>query len=81
VRHRPRSADPLRQQLTDGDISDAIDFFIGFEAAIVTADGGDLSGHVFLVVNRDADSSYGPGVDYVIDITGYGGTLTTANFI
>ena len=55
-----------------------------YVCTIVTATGsGDLLGHTFLVINADTGNgySYEAGVDLVIDITGYTGTLTSANFI
>jgi len=49
-------------------------------ATVLTVTGGDLNGHVFLVVDGDGNAQYNAGFDYVIDITGYTGTLTTGDF-
>ncbi|HTT98228.1 MAG TPA: calcium-binding protein [Rhizomicrobium sp.] len=49
-------------------------------ATILTVTGGDLSGHTFLVVDGDGNNTYTAGQDYVIDITGYTGTITTGDF-
>ena len=44
--------------------------------------GGTLDGHLFLIVDADGNHAYTPGgTDYVIDVTGYTGTLTVSNFI
>src|SRR5262249_7707058 len=48
-------------------------------AVVLTASSGDLAGHKFLV-GVGADQIYISGTDYVIDITGFTGTITTANF-
>jgi Ca2+-binding RTX toxin-like protein len=50
-------------------------------ALIVTASDGDLIGHTFLVVDGNGDGAYEAGQDYVFDITGYTGTITTSDFI
>jgi Ca2+-binding RTX toxin-like protein len=51
------------------------------DAILVTANAGTLSGHTFLVVDGDGAAGYLGGNDILIDITGYSGTITTANFI
>ena len=50
-------------------------------AYLVTATGGDLAGHVYLVVLDSSNAAYDPGTDLVFDITGYSGTLDTGDFI
>jgi Ca2+-binding RTX toxin-like protein len=50
-------------------------------ATILTVTGGTLSGHTFLVVDGNGDDIYSAGNDYVFDITGYTGTVTTGDFI
>ena len=50
-------------------------------ATIVTVTGGDLNGHTLLVIDGNGDDIYTPGFDYVIDVTGYTGTITTGDFI
>ncbi len=50
-------------------------------AVLVTASGSDLSGHVYVVVDGDGNATYNAGADYVIEITGYSGTLAVGNFI
>jgi hypothetical protein len=43
--------------------------------------GGTLAGHIILIVDGDGSAQYNAGSDYVIDITGHTGTLTTGDFI
>jgi hypothetical protein len=43
--------------------------------------GGTLSGHTFLLVDDNGVAGYQSSVDYVIDVTGMSGSLTTADFI
>ena len=50
-------------------------------AVLFTADSGTLSGHTFLIVADGGGAGYQSAYDYVIDVTGYTGTLTTADFI
>jgi Ca2+-binding RTX toxin-like protein len=50
-------------------------------ATELTVTGGTLAGHVFLVVDGDGNARYDAGHDYVIDVTGHTGTLTTGDFI
>jgi Ca2+-binding RTX toxin-like protein len=51
-------------------------------AVVISVSGGDLAGHIYLVVDAGADpGEYEPGFDYVFDITGYTGTLDTSDFI
>jgi Ca2+-binding RTX toxin-like protein len=65
----------------DSDIGSAINDVVPAQSAVViSATGGDLAGHTFLVGQAFGQGFYSPGNDYVIDITGYTGTLTTNNF-
>jgi hypothetical protein len=52
-------------------------------AALVTANAGDLSGHVFLVVDANGQAGYQGGADYVFDLgtTAPLDPVTTALFI
>ena len=50
-------------------------------ATVINATGGDLAGHSFLLVDANGLTGYNPGSDYVIDITGYSGTVTVSTFI
>jgi Ca2+-binding RTX toxin-like protein len=43
--------------------------------------GSAFNGRDFLVVDRDGNGLYAAGADYVIEITGYTGTFSTADFI
>lgn len=66
----------------DTDMASAVDQGVRFHSAcVVTATGGDLSGHVFLVIDSNDSDSYTGGADLVIDITGYTGTIDTGDFI
>jgi Ca2+-binding RTX toxin-like protein len=49
-------------------------------AVEVAASGGDLAGHVFLIVDENGAAGYQGGHDLVIDITGATGTLATSRF-
>jgi len=50
------------------------------DAILVTATAGTLSGHVFLVVDANGSAGYQNGADYVFDVTGMTGTLTSSDF-
>ncbi len=50
------------------------------DAILITANAGTLSGHVFLIVDANGTAGYQSHGDYVMDITGYTGTVTTADF-
>ena len=50
-------------------------------AVVINANAGDLNGHAFLVVMAAGNGFYTAGSDYVMDITGSTGTLTTGNFV
>ncbi|HEY1629664.1 MAG TPA: bluetail domain-containing putative surface protein, partial [Rhizomicrobium sp.] len=49
-------------------------------AVLFTANSGTLSGHTFLVVDHNGIAGYQASSDYVIDVTGDTGTLSTASF-
>jgi Ca2+-binding RTX toxin-like protein len=49
------------------------------DAVVITATGGDLAGRTFLAVTQ-TNGLYDAGSDYVFDITGFTGTITTGNF-
>ncbi|HEY1630641.1 MAG TPA: calcium-binding protein [Rhizomicrobium sp.] len=53
----------------------------GNHAWVVFANSGTLSGHSFLVVDTNNNAHYDGGADYVIDITGFTGTITAGDFI
>jgi hypothetical protein len=50
-------------------------------AVLFTPSSGDYSGHTFLVVDANGTAGYQAGADFVFDVTGMTGTLTTASFI
>jgi Ca2+-binding RTX toxin-like protein len=50
-------------------------------ALVVFVGDGDMVGHTLLVIDGNGDNAYEAGQDYVIDITGYTGTITTSDFI
>lgn len=61
------------------DIADAVGNTL--DATVVTADGGSLKGHIYLVIDGNGDSAYTPQDDWVIDITNYRDTITPDNFV
>ncbi|MGH6872931.1 MAG: beta strand repeat-containing protein [Rhizomicrobium sp.] len=66
----------------NSDIGTAIsDGLSAQHARVITATAGTLDGHVFLVIDGNGTQGYQAGGDYVIDITGFSGTITAANFI
>jgi hypothetical protein len=66
----------------DGDLGTVIaDSLAAGRAMVVTVTGGDLIGHSILVIDGNGDVSYTANFDYVIDITGFTGTLDTTDFI
>lgn len=66
----------------DSDLNSAGDDALpGHQAWIVHANGGNLIGHDFLVVDVNGNAQYNAGTDYVIDITGHTGTVTAGDFI
>ncbi|HEX3866842.1 MAG TPA: calcium-binding protein, partial [Gemmatimonadaceae bacterium] len=67
----------------DNDINNAIgaDSLTGQTPVIITTDAsGDIKNQTLLIVDANGDDHYDSGSDYIIDITGYSGTLTAANF-
>lgn len=48
---------------------------------VITASDGDLIGHKYLLIDTNGTFSYNPGIDIIIDITGFTGTFTTDDFI
>jgi Ca2+-binding RTX toxin-like protein len=50
-------------------------------AVLFTPSSGDYPGHTFLVVDANGTAGYQAGADFVFDVTGMTGTLTTASFI
>ncbi|HEX3675679.1 MAG TPA: calcium-binding protein [Rhizomicrobium sp.] len=60
--------------------SDLAGHLAAHHAVLFTADSGTLSGHTFLVVDANGTAGYQASADYVIDVTGYTGTLTTGSF-
>ncbi len=50
-------------------------------AVLFTVTAGDLHGHEFLVVDANGIAGYQASQDYVIEIGGISGTLTTGDFI
>jgi Ca2+-binding RTX toxin-like protein len=50
-------------------------------AMLINATGGTLSGRVFLLIDANNTKGFQKNFDYVIDVTGITGTLTTADFI
>ena len=64
----------------DTDMGNAIsDALIGHQAIVIDVTNGDYTGHSFLVVDANANGSY-DSTDYLMDISGYNGALTAANF-
>jgi trimeric autotransporter adhesin len=51
-----------------------------FRAVLFTANGGDLSGNSYVVVSIDGTAGYQSG-DFVIEVTGFTGTLSTDDFV
>jgi len=51
------------------------------DAVLFTANGGDLSGHTFLVIDGNGEAGYQGLGDLVIDVTGFAGTLVAGDFI
>jgi Ca2+-binding RTX toxin-like protein len=51
------------------------------DAVLYTPSAGYLTGHILLVIDANGVAGYQAGADYVIDITGMTGTLTTDNFV
>ncbi len=51
------------------------------QAVLFHVTAGDYSGHDFLIVNPNDTAGYVDHYDFMFDITGYSGTLTTNDFI
>lgn len=67
---------------TSADLASLVSGHLGASHAIlVNVTGGTLSGHTFLLVDDNGVAGYQSSVDYVIDVTGMSGSLTTADFI
>jgi Ca2+-binding RTX toxin-like protein len=57
------------------------DELTGQTPVVFTSDGtGDIKNQTFLIVDVNGDHQYETGTDYVIDITGFTGTLGTSDF-
>lgn len=66
----------------DGDLGSAGSFLAAHGAILVDfVGGGDFSGRSFLVIDMDNSAGYTAGTDYVIEVTGYAGTIGAGNFI
>jgi Ca2+-binding RTX toxin-like protein len=50
------------------------------DAVLFTPSSGTLANHLMLVVDANGIAGYQAGADYVIDLTGMTGTLSTGNF-
>lgn len=50
-------------------------------AGVFAASGGDFAGRTFLVVDADGLGGYSAGADFVIEISGYFGTIGLADFV
>ncbi|HEX2591033.1 MAG TPA: calcium-binding protein [Rhizomicrobium sp.] len=61
--------------------NDVAGHLLADHAILVTATGGNLSGHTFLVVDANGAAGYQSAGDYVVDVTGMTGSLTTNDFI
>ena len=66
----------------DSDLAAAVGFaqLGAVNALIFTPDGGDLAGRSFLVIDELGGGGYQASQDYVLDITGYVGTLDSSDF-
>jgi hypothetical protein len=51
------------------------------QAVLFVPTSGDYVGHTFLVVDANGTAGYQAGADFVFDVTGMTGTLTTASFV
>jgi hypothetical protein len=49
-------------------------------AVLVDVNDGEFAGRVFLVIDHNGTAGYQADQDYVIDVTGFSGTLTTGSF-
>ena len=72
----------LSEASFDADLAAALGSFQVGAALLFTADGGDLVGRQFLVVDANADGLYSSGDDFVFELeTPAGQTPTTAHFL
>jgi Ca2+-binding RTX toxin-like protein len=66
----------------DTDMGAAVGGALTSQTAVVFhANSGTLAGHVFLVVNPTGSNGYVSGADYVFDITGFSGAISSGDFI
>jgi Ca2+-binding RTX toxin-like protein len=49
-------------------------------AVLFTPDSGTLAGQTFIIIDVNGQTGYQSGQDFVVDITGYSGTLSKVNF-
>jgi Ca2+-binding RTX toxin-like protein len=54
---------------------------LAHHAMLLQPGGGDLHGHLFLVVDANGIAGYQASQDFVIEVTGMTGALTTGNFV
>jgi Ca2+-binding RTX toxin-like protein len=54
---------------------------LAHHAMLLQPGGGDLHGHLFLVVDANGVAGYQASQDFVIEVTGMTGTLATGNFV
>ena len=65
----------------DADVAAAVDSLLNASHGCrLQADGGTLSGHNFLIIDGNDNGSYDAGLDYVIDVTGFTGTISAGLF-
>ena len=50
------------------------------DAVLLQVSGGEIDGQTFLIIDHNGVAGYQANQDYVINVTGYTGTLTTASF-
>jgi hypothetical protein len=63
----------------DSDLASQANDWVG--AKVFTATGGDLIGNVYLLIDVNGSVSYEVGVDLVVNITGFTGTIDTSDFV
>jgi hypothetical protein len=65
----------------DSELANVAGFLQPTHALVLTVTDGTLSGHTFVIIDGDSTThQYTPGVDYVVDVTGYTGTFTATDF-
>jgi hypothetical protein len=64
----------------DNELSTDIGNSLLLGAVVLEVNGGTLINHTFLIVDGNGSGQYEGGFDYVIDITGYTGTITATDF-